>query len=97
MYATIAELEGQLGMSLRQLRLERNLEQATLAERAGVGLRSLQRLEAGQGSTTRTLLSVLRALGREEWVKTIAPVATINPLTMPRAAHPRQRVRKGQS
>lgn len=84
-------------MSLRQLRLEQNLEQSALAERAGVGLRSLQRLEAGQGSTTRTLLSVLRALGREEWVKTIAPVATINPLTMPRAAHPRQRVRKGQS
>ena len=97
-YATVRDLEGQLGASLRQLRLDRNLEQATLAEQAGIGLRSLQRLELGQGSTTHTLINVLRALGREDWLKTIAPVATINPLTMPRAAKPRRRAaghRKG--
>jgi hypothetical protein len=40
---------------------------------------------------------VLRALGREDWLKTIAPVATINPLTMPRAATPRLRARKSRS
>ena len=97
-YATVSDLEGQLGASLRLLRLDRNLEQATLAERAGISLRSLQRLELGQGSTTHTLISVLRALGREDWLKTIAPVASINPLTMPRTAKPRQRAvgrRKG--
>ncbi len=97
-YTTVAGLEGQLGTSLRRLRLDRNLEQATLAERAGISLRSLQRLELGQGSTTHTLLSVLRALDREDWLKTVAPVATINPLTMPRTAKPRQRAagrRKG--
>ena len=97
-YATIQDLEGQLGASVRQLRLDRNLEQATLAERAGIGLRSLQRLELGQGSTTHTLINVLRALGREDWLKTVAPVATINPLTMPRVAKPRRRAvgrRKG--
>jgi len=33
-----------------------------------------------------------RALGREEWLRTIATVATINPLSMPRrSARPRQR------
>jgi|SRR5690242_17557915 transcriptional regulator with XRE-family HTH domain len=95
-FATIADMETQLGASLRQLRLDRNLEQAVLAERAGVGLRSLQRLELGQGSTTHTLLSVLRALGREEWLRTVAPVPTINPLTMPRTAQPRRRARKGR-
>ena len=97
-YATVQDLEGQLGAALRQLRLDRNLEQATLAERAGVGVRSLQRLELGHGSTTHTLISVLRALGREDWLKTVAPVATINPLTMPRVAKPRRRAagrRKG--
>lgn len=90
-YATVADLEAQLGTSLRRLRLDRNLEQATLAERAGISLRSLQRLELGHGSTTHTLINVLRALGREDWLKTIAPVPTINPLTMPRTAKPRQR------
>jgi transcriptional regulator with XRE-family HTH domain len=92
-YATVADLEADLGTKLRQLRLNRNLEQAALAERAGVSLNSLKRLEAGRGSTTRTLLGVVRALGREDWLKTIAPVATINPLTMPRSAKPRQRAR----
>lgn len=95
-HATIVDLEAQLGANVRQLRLDRDLAQATLAERAGIGLRSLQRLELGQGSTTHTLLSVLRALGREEWLKTIAPVPTINPLTMPRTAQPRRRARKGR-
>ena len=94
-YATVSDLEGQLGASLRKLRLDRNLEQSTVAERAGVSLRSLQRLELGQGSTTHTLISVLRALGREDWLKTVAPVATINPLTMPRTAKPRRRAREG--
>jgi len=96
-YASIPDLEAQVGMNLRKLRLDRNLDQATLARQAGVGLRSLQRLENGQGSTTHTLLSVLRALGREEWLRTIAPVATINPLTMPRTATPRLRARKRRS
>jgi transcriptional regulator with XRE-family HTH domain len=95
-YSTVSDLEVQLGAKLRQLRLDRNLEQATLAARAGIGLRSLQRLELGQGSTTQTLLSVLRALGREEWLNTMAPVPTINPLTMPHTAQPRRRARKGR-
>lgn len=89
--AIVADLEAELGNNLRLLRLDRNLDQATIAGRAGVGLNSLKRLELGQGSTTHTLISVLRALGREDWLNTIAPVATINPLTMPRTAKPRQR------
>lgn len=88
---TIADNEAQLGASLRMLRLDRNIEQATLAERAGVSLNALKNLEGGRGSTLKTLLGVLRALGREDWLKTIAPVATINPLTMPKTAAPRRR------
>ncbi|MFL6604440.1 MAG: helix-turn-helix domain-containing protein [Steroidobacteraceae bacterium] len=96
--ATVGDLEAELGSKLRLLRLDRNLDQATLAQRAGVGLNSVKRLELGRGSTTGTLISVLRALGREEWLNMVAPVATINPLTMPRTAKPRQRAasrRKG--
>jgi transcriptional regulator with XRE-family HTH domain len=78
---------------LRAQRLERNLEQATLADRAGVSVNVVKRLESGQGSSVRSLVAVLRALGRESWLNTLAPVATINPLTLPRAAKLRQRVR----
>jgi transcriptional regulator with XRE-family HTH domain len=90
-FPSTEELEAQLGTNLRALRLERNLDQATLAARAGVSLNALKHLEGGQGSTLKTLVRVLRALGREEWLKTIAPIASINPLTMPRSAAPRQR------
>ena len=39
-------------------------------------------------------MSVARALGREDWLKAIAPLTSINPLTMPRSAQPRRRVRR---
>ncbi len=88
---TPPELEAALGLRLKALRLDRNIDQKTLAERAGISVRALRNLEGGQGSTLRTLTSVLRALGRADWLKTIAPVATINPLMLDRHAEPRQR------
>lgn len=88
---TTEELEAQLGEQLKALRLARNLDQKTLAERAGVSPRALRSLEAGQGSTLKTLISVLRALGRQSWLDTVGPVATINPLALTRQAQPRQR------
>jgi transcriptional regulator with XRE-family HTH domain len=88
---TPEELEVALGDRLKALRLDRNIDQKTLAERAGISVRALRNLEGGQGSTLRSLVSLLRALGREEWLATIAPVATINPLSLSRQATPRQR------
>ncbi|MEI8029653.1 MAG: helix-turn-helix transcriptional regulator [Comamonadaceae bacterium] len=94
---TIAEHETLLGERLKALRLNQNLDQKTLAARAGLSVGALKNLENGAGSTTRTLLSVLRALGREEWLSTVAPIATINPLNMPRAAQQRQRASRKSS
>lgn len=91
---TQAELESALGENLRALRLDRNIDQKTLAERAGISVRAVKNLEGGLGSTLKSLVAVLRALDREDWLKTIAPVATINPLTMTRGAQPRQRARR---
>jgi transcriptional regulator with XRE-family HTH domain len=88
---TPKEMEASLGEKLKALRLTKNLDQNTLAERAGVSVRALRNLEAGQGSTLKILVSILRALGRQSWLDTIAPVATINPLTLTREAQPRQR------
>jgi transcriptional regulator with XRE-family HTH domain len=91
LYRTGADLESELGGRLRALRLDRNLEQTTLAERAGVSVTALKRLESGRGSTIHTLIGILRALGREDWLETIAPLATINPLTASKSAKPRRR------
>lgn len=88
---TLAELEAVLGEQVRKLRLSRNIDQAMLAERAGISRRTLQNLEAGAGSSTASLLSVVRALGREDWLMLLAPAATINPLNMVRGRRERLR------
>ena len=91
---TPEETEADLGERLKTLRIHRNIEQATLAERAGISVRTLRNLETGNGSSLCTLIEVLRALGREQWLETIAPVPTINPLMLTREAKARQRASK---
>lgn len=90
------EMEARIGENLRRQRLMRNISQSELAERAGVSPNSLKRLEQGQGSSLRTLVCVAKALGRTGWIETMAPIASINPLTMPRSAQPRQRASRRQ-
>ena len=93
---TNEEFEQSVGENVRTLRLQRNLDQATVAERSGISVRALRNLEQGAGSTVRTLLSVMRALGRESWFDAMAPVATINPLNLPRKSNQRQRATSTQ-
>lgn len=88
---TIAELEAQLGEHIKTLRLIQNIDQMTLAQRAGISVGTMKNLENGAGSTLRTLIAVLRILGRTEWLSTIAPIPSINPLSIPRATQRRQR------
>ncbi len=92
--ATIVELQASLGERLKALRLDKNIDQKTLAERAGISLRAVKNLEGGLGSTLKSLVAVLRALDHDQWLQTIAPIATINPLTLTRTAAPRQRARR---
>lgn len=93
---TVDELEGELGYRIRTYRLTKNIQQTALAARAGVAVTALRNLEAGRGSSVKTLLSVVRALGREEWLSTVAPVATVNPLTLTQQAQPRMRARSAR-
>jgi len=62
---TPQEIETELGERLKYLRVHRNLDQVTLAARAGISVRTLRNLESGSGSSLRTLIQVLRTLGRE--------------------------------
>ena len=79
-FKTPEELEKTLGQQIRNLRIIRNLAQSELAERAGVALNAVKRLESGQTSTTKSLVKVLKALNRTEWLDTLAPQITVNPL-----------------
>lgn len=92
-YYTTSEWEAEVGRQVRTLRLQRNLDQRVLAERAAISHTTLKNLEAGRGATLGTLIKVVRALGRADWLEALAPNVTINPLQMLKsAATQRQRV-----
>jgi transcriptional regulator with XRE-family HTH domain len=80
--STSLELEQRLGTRLRELRLLKNIDQRTLAARAGVTLNALKHLESGKGARVHSLIKVLRALDRADWLETLAPTVSISPMQM---------------
>ena len=76
---------------MRALRLRANLDQVSLAERAGVGLTALKNLESGKGATLKTLIKTLRALDRADWLTSLAPPVSISPMQMLKTKSARQR------
>ena len=93
---TIEEWEATLGRQLRDLRLRQNVDQRQLANQAGVALNVVKNLEAGKGATVKAMVKVLRALGRVEWLDTLAPVVSISPLQMLKSKPSRQRASRGK-
>ena len=79
---TPQELEIALGESLKAIRLQKNLDRRTLCGQAGVSENALRHLEGGKGATLKTLTRIIKALGRENWLASIAPEVSINPLHM---------------
>lgn len=88
-----------LGSRLKTHRLRARLTQAELAEQAGVGKRTLERLEAGEGSELGTLVRVLRTLGLIEGFDRLLPEVGPGPIARleaqgrqpQRVGHPRSR------
>src|SRR5438477_7760360 len=71
----------ELGGRLAQVRLERNLTQAALAEQAGVAKRTVERLESGEVATQLSgFLRVCRVLGLMERFDTLIPEAAPGPI-----------------
>ncbi|PIP82918.1 MAG: XRE family transcriptional regulator [Elusimicrobia bacterium CG_4_9_14_3_um_filter_62_55] len=82
-----------IGENIRSLRLQKNLTQKGLAARAGISMTALRHLESGQGANLGSLIRVVRALGKQEWLQALAPQVSINPLHMTPTLAKRQRAR----
>ena len=52
----------ELGERLKEKRFEKKLSQADLAEKAGVGKRTVERIESGESIQMSNLIRILRAL-----------------------------------
>lgn len=91
---TTNELLAELGEQLRAQRLRLNLTLEEVARHAGLSINVVRRLESGEGSTLASFVTVLRVLRRDEWLSTLQPPVTINPLNMLKKRAPRQRAYK---
>jgi transcriptional regulator with XRE-family HTH domain len=77
------EWEIELGAEIRHLRMLQHLTQKDLADAANISLSALKNLEMGGGSSTRTLILAVRALGRSEWLVSLAPIeAIVSPMKL---------------
>jgi transcriptional regulator with XRE-family HTH domain len=82
-FLTIRELAVELGRKAKAFRLWKCLEQAEVADRAGISVRTLRLLEQGKGSNLDTLLRVMKALGTLDGLEVLFPkTPTIDPLAM---------------
>lgn len=79
---TPVEIVRILGERIRERRLAANLTQDYLADKANVSRRALVQLESGGGSNILTLASVLKALGLEDELINLIPVARVSPMAM---------------
>lgn len=95
LFKTPVETQVELGSRLRRLRLDRNLDQISTAEKAGISEKALRNLENGHGSTVETLVRVLKALDFLQGIDMLVPEITVNPLELLRRAKaPCQRARR---
>lgn len=96
---TDAAIAHMLGERIERYRLEAGLTQAELADRAGLGKRTVERIEAGHGAELVTLIRVLRALDALEGFDKILPELPPSPIEQlklrgkqrRRVSHPRGR------
>ncbi|HWL61074.1 MAG TPA: helix-turn-helix transcriptional regulator [Microbacteriaceae bacterium] len=94
----VEDWEADLGRQIRALRIAAGLDQAALAGASNASLSAVKALEAGRGSSLKTLIRVVRALDREDWLEELDPAGDgPTPMDLLRAERGRstpQRVRR---
>ena len=90
---THQEICRELGQRCRRLRLQANLSQLELAERAGASLSSIRRLEANGQATLELLVRVAQALHLASHLEAllVVPVLSIADAEREAAANTRRR------
>lgn len=71
-----------IGEYIRSIRLEKNLTQEQLADRAGVHRTTIRDLELGKRSTLLTLIKVLRSLDQLQTLKNFKFSKELSPLEL---------------
>jgi transcriptional regulator with XRE-family HTH domain len=88
----------ELGARLKRQRLERNIPQEELADSAGIGRATLQRLEGGRSVQTGSLVKLLRAFDLLGGLDVVIPERVSLPIAQlerEQRSRSRQRARRG--
>ncbi len=86
----------ELGQRMKDTRISANYSQAEMAERSGVALSTLARMERGESVTMENILNVLRALGMLSNLEVLIPEQTIRPTDIVDHKPKRRRVSKSR-
>lgn len=73
-------LKNEVGSRLAKIRLARNITQKSLAQDAGIALRTLRNLELGKSSTIDSFLRVVIALGYADELLGVFPLHDVWPI-----------------
>ena len=83
----------ELGTRLARRRIDLQLTQEAVAEQAGIGKRTLERMEAGKVAQLTTLVRVLRVLDAVAGLESLIPETGPRPMELlQRKSKPRRRV-----
>ena len=77
---TDSAIAKELGKSIKQMRLNRNMSQEELAEKSGVNRITISRMETGQAINLLTMIQLLRALDRLDLLNNLIIEPEISPI-----------------
>lgn len=83
----------ELGARIAHRRIDRGMSQAEMAKQAGVGKRTIERIEAGEDTQLTTLIRLLRLLELTDRLDLLIPEAKITPMERLKQRHPSPRQR----
>lgn len=72
----------EIGKSLKQIRLNKNISQEQLAGKSGLDRTTISRMESGRAATLLTLVQVLRALDKLDILNTFQEEPEISPINL---------------
>ena len=70
----------QIGSELKELRIEKNMKQAELADAAGVSVFTISSIENGKTTSLLTIIQLLRALEHLDYLDSFFQEAAMSPI-----------------
>ena len=97
---TDIELCNRIGVKIKTVRLKQNMSQEELADKSGVSISTIKRMEYGEVKTLESLIRILRTLGKLDIFIPLVEEVQLSPneyyeLTNKANKHKRKRASKG--